>query len=271
MKKVRWLILSILFSLPMLVQALLATAMTCGLTTLGALTVYCFGARRQTLLGAMLAAGAGVMLASAFFSLLLPCLEMAQELNQPGWLLASAGFLCGGAMLQGGEWLFERLTHPCQVHDLVRRRRLLIASITLHNIPEGLAVGVAFGAALSTGTAGAYQAAWMLALGIGIQNFPEGAAVSLPLHRDGMSKGKASFCGFLSGAVEPIAGLLGALLAASAQVLLPFLLAFAAGAMVLVVVSELVPESQRSGPPAIMTLSTMIGFTIMMLLDVMLG
>lgn len=263
--------MSPLFSLPMVLQAFLATCMTCGITALGAVTVFCFRSRHETMLNAMLASGAGVMLASAFWSLLQPCLDMAEQLHQPGWLLASIGFLCGGAMLLGGEWLFEKITNPCAVHDSARRRRLLITSITLHNIPEGLAVGVAFGAALSANSAASYQAAWMLALGIGIQNFPEGAAVSLPLCRDGMRKGRAAFCGFLSGVVEPIAGVLGAMLALTAQTLLPFLLAFAAGAMILVVVSELVPESQRGGHTALMTMATMAGFTVMMLLDVLLG
>ena len=144
-----------------------------------------------------------------------------------------------------------------------------MASITLHNIPEGLAVGAAFGAAAADPTL--YHAAWMLAVGIALQNFPEGAAVSLPLHRDGMSRGKAFLLGALSALVEPIAALVGVLLAAGAQALLPLLLAFAAGAMVLVVVSELVPECQRSARPRTMALAVLVGFAVMMALDVALG
>ncbi len=259
-----------LFSLPMTVQAALATLMTCLLTSLGALTVFCFNRRHTTLLNAMLAAGAGVMLASSFWSLLSPGLSMAQELGQNPWAVVCGGFLTGGALLMAGERLFERFRRRAMDSGSAdRRRRMLMTSITLHNIPEGLAVGVAFGATL--GQPALYQGAWMLALGIGLQNVPEGAAVSLPLHRDGMSKPRACFYGFLSGLVEPVAGVLGALLAASARNIMPFMLSFAAGAMILVVVEELIPESQRARHPELMTLATLLGFAVMMALDVALG
>lgn len=260
-----------LFSLPIVVQTLLATGLTCAVTVLGALLVFGFHRGRTMLLDAMLAAGAGVMLASSFFSLLQPGLAMAEALGQRAWLVILLGFLSGGAVLLVGEWLFARLACLERERSDVRRSRLLITSITLHNIPEGLAVGVAFGAAASSMDAGLLRAAWMLAVGIALQNFPEGAAVSLPLRRDGMSHGRACWYGFLSAVVEPMAGLVGVLLASAAQALLPFLLAFAAGAMILVVVAELVPESQRSASAQLMTVATMLGFALMMVLDVALG
>ena len=148
---------------------------------------------------------------------------------------------------------------------------LLVASITLHNIPEGLAIGVSFGALIAGSTPAALTAAWLLAIGIALQNFPEGAAVSLPLRREGMGHKKAFFFGQLSGAVEPFAGVLGCLLAVQVQSLLPFALAFAAGAMVVVMIGELIPESQRSPRPGLMSLAALCGFTVMMLLDVALS
>lgn len=258
-----------LLSLPPVLQALLAGALTFTVTALGALCVFFFRRAHSLLLDAMLAAGAGVMLASSFFSLLQPAQEMAIRQGQPAALILCTGFLLGGILLLLADHYFDcrsRSLAPC---DARRRDRLLVASITLHNIPEGLAVGAAFGAAAADPTL--YHAAWMLAVGIALQNFPEGAAVSLPLHRDGMSRGKAFLLGALSALVEPIAALVGVLLAAGAQALLPLLLAFAAGAMVLVVVSELVPECQRSARPRTMALAVLVGFAVMMTLDVALG
>ena len=259
-----------MLSLP--VQALLATIFTWSVTALGAaLVIFSTRMTRRTMDG-MLGFGAGVMLASSFWSLLEPGIAMAAELGQTSWLVAALGFLAGGMIPEGGEWLLRRVSRREDRPDDSRRRiRLLITSITLHNIPEGLAVGVAFGALAFTADATALAGAWMLALGIGLQNFPEGAAVSLPLRREGMGRGRAFFFGQLSGVVEPIAAVLGALLAVGVRAVLPFTLCFAAGAMIAVTVSELIPESQRNPRPAAMTRYTLLGFVVMMVLDVALG
>ena len=249
-----------------LLQALVATLLTWGVTALGAALVLFARRTHPLMMDALLAFGAGVMLASSYFSLLAPSIDMADEQNQLPWLVAAAGFLAGGLILL----LADRLMQPRALSQQ-RRSILLISSITLHNIPEGLAIGVSFGALAAAYSPAALTSAWMLAIGIALQNFPEGAAVSLPLRREGMPRGRAFFLGQLSGAVEPIAGVLGCLLAVHVQWLLPFLLAFAAGAMVVVVIGELVPESQRSLRPGLMSLATMTGFAVMMVLDVALG
>lgn len=263
--------MALLCSLPCSMQAILATLMTYLFTALGAALVLVARRLRPDRLDSMLALGAGIMLASAFWSLLEPGISLADEIGQPSWLIASVGFLSGSAFLLLADRLFVPAAHAQAPNDPMRRTRLLIASITLHNIPEGLAVGVAFGALAVQPAATALRGAWLLALGIGIQNFPEGAAVSLPLLREGLSPGKAFHYGHLSGLVEPVAGLCGVLLAFSAQQLLPFLLCFAGGAMVLVVLSELVPESQRNPHPERMTVITLLGFVLMMVLDVAFG
>lgn len=260
-----------LFSLPFPLQALLATLFTWSITALGAALVVFTKKTRPTLMDAMLGFGAGVMLASAFWSLLAPSIDMAAELGQLPWLIACAGFLCGGCILMVGDAILSRLLHPEDMTDSHRRCWMLITSITLHNIPEGLAVGVAFGALAFGATDVAMMGAWMLAVGIALQNFPEGAAVSLPLRREGASRGKAFFLGQLSAVVEPIAGILGACLAVSVREILPFMLSFAAGAMISVVIAELVPESQRNPHKNLMTFATLAGFTVMMALDVALG
>lgn len=258
-----------LWMLPASLQAFLATLAAWLLTSIGAISVLFFRPGHRLLLNAMLAAGGGVMLASSFWSLLSPAFSMAETLDQPGWLVCCGGFLLGALCLMLLEALLSRLGHSMKgLPDTERRRRMLFTSITLHNIPEGMAIGVAFGAAL---TRQDLTAAWMLALGIGLQNIPEGAAVSLPLHRDGMDRTHAALEGILSGAVEPLAGLLGALLAATVNSILPCSLSIAAGAMIYVVVSELIPESQSCSHPQVMTFATLLGFTVMMLLDVMLG
>ncbi len=270
--EVRRFALSELLTLSPLLQALLATLFSWGVTALGAALVLFARKAHPLLMDALLAFGAGVMLASSYFSLLAPAIDLAEGQRQASWLVASAGFLCGGVLLLATDHILQRRsrTFPdtAQGH---RRSILLVSSITLHNIPEGLAIGVSFGALAANPTPAALTAAWMLAIGIALQNFPEGAAVSLPLRRDGMSRRRAFFFGQLSGAVEPVAGVLGCLLAVSVQSVLPFALAFAAGAMVVVVIAELVPESQRSIRPALMSMATMVGFAIMMMLDVALG
>lgn len=256
--------------LPYPLQALLATLLTWLMTALGAAVVIFTQRVRRTFLDAMLGFGAGVMLASSFWSLLEPGIALADTLRQPGFLAAGLGFLCGGGIMLLGDALMSRL-NLTSLTESRRRAGLLIASITLHNIPEGLAVGVAFGALSMRLTDAALTGAWMLAIGIALQNFPEGAAVSLPLRREGMSRGRAFFYGQLSGVVEPMAAVVGTLLALAIRTILPFLLSLAAGAMIAVVVSELIPESQRSSRRNIMTLATLLGFTVMMVLDVALS
>ncbi|MBQ8555466.1 MAG: ZIP family metal transporter [Clostridia bacterium] len=246
--------------------------MTWLLTAAGAALVVFTRRTHPLVMDAMLAFGAGVMLASSYFSLLSPSVSLAEELGQSPFLMAAAGFLTGGLLLMACDAMLSRaLPQTLAVTDSHRRSILLMSSITLHNIPEGLAVGVTFGALAAMPTPAALTGAWMLALGIGLQNFPEGAAVSLPLRREGMSRRRAFFFGQASAIVEPVSAVLGALLAVHVQSILPFALAFAAGAMVVVVIAELVPESQKSTRPAMMTIATMLGFAIMMILDVALG
>lgn len=260
--------MDLITTLPGPLQAALATCMMYLFTMAGAALVLTVRHGRPVLMDSMLAFGAGIMLAAAFWSLLAPAISQAQAQGQTAWLITALGVAAGAAFLMLGDALVSRRM-ACT--DSARRCRLLIASITLHNIPEGLAVGVAFGAI--TAAQGAFDArsAWMLALGIAIQNFPEGASVSLPLLREGHSRRTAFRYGQRSGLVEPVAGVLGALLAAHVRPLLPFLLAFAGGAMLLAVVAELIPESQRSPAVHWMTAATLAGFILMMVLDVAFG
>lgn len=254
-------------------QALIATIFTWGVTLLGASIVFFFKKVNKNIMDAMLGFAAGVMIAASFWSLLSPSIEMAKNLNMVAWVIAAIGFLSGGCLLFIGDKLFDvfsKKNNP-QKNSRFKRCMMLIFSITLHNIPEGLAVGVAFGS-LAYGLDGATLASSsLLALGIGLQNFPEGTAVSVPLRREGMSRKKAFFYGQLSGIVEPISGVIGALLVLKIRTLLPFLLAFAAGAMIYVVVEELIPESQTNKKKDLMAFFTLIGFSIMMVLDVALG
>ena len=227
---------------------------------------------------AMLAIAAGVMIAASFFSLLNPATEMAINLKMIPWLITFIGFISGGLLLFIGDKLFNHFDKKINKNKKEEKERksfkrclMLIFSITLHNIPEGLAVGVAFGSTAYSLEGATLTSAMLIALGIGIQNFPEGTAVSVPLRREGMSRKKAFFYGQLSGLVEPISGVLGALLVLKIRILLPFLLSFAAGAMIYVVVEELIPESQTNKKKDLMSLFTIIGFTIMMILDIALG
>ena len=253
-------------------QALIATLFTWGVTALGAAFVFFFKYVRKGIMDAMLGFAAGVMIAASFWSLLSPAIDMAENLGMITWLVTAVGFICGGLLLFIGDKIFNKLDNKKQyTNNSVKRCLMLIISITLHNIPEGLAVGVAFGS-LAYGIEGAtLAAACLLAFGIGIQNFPEGTAVSVPLRREGFSRKKAFFFGQLSGIVEPVCGIMGALLVMKIRLLLPFLLAFAAGAMIYVVVEELIPESQSNSKKDLMALFTLIGFSIMMILDISLG
>ena len=247
--------------------ALFATLFTWSLTALGAVSVVFFKNVNKNWMDGMLGFAGGVMIAASFWSLLSPAIDMAESLEMTPWLVALAGFLGGGLLLFGGDKLYSRLERSSKW----KRCLMLVFSITLHNIPEGLAVGVAFGSLTYDLEGATILTAFMLALGIGIQNLPEGMAVSVPLRREGLSRGKAFFLGQLSGIVEPISGVLGALLVLKVRMALPFLLAFAAGAMIYVVVEELIPESQTNENKNYMALATMVGFSCMMVLDVALG
>lgn len=253
-------------------QALIATLFTWGVTALGAAFVFFFKRVRKGIMDAMLGFAAGVMIAASFWSLLSPAIEMSENLGMISWLVAALGFIGGGLLLFIGDKIFNRMDKKNKyTNTSFKRCLMLITSITLHNIPEGLAVGVAFGS-LTYGIEGAtLAAACLLALGIGIQNFPEGTAVSVPLRREGFSRKRAFFFGQISGIVEPISGVIGALLVTKIRTLLPFLLAFAAGAMIYVVVEELIPESQTNEKKDLIALFTLIGFSVMMILDIALG
>ncbi len=258
-------------------QALVGTTFTWGMTAAGAAIVF-FGKQvNRKLLDWMLGFAAGVMIAASFWSLLAPAIDMAEASGIPAWLPAVIGFLAGGFSLGMIDRILPHL-HPGSpdseaegISTTWKRTTLLILAITLHNIPEGLAVGVAFGAAASGLESTSLAAAVTLAVGIGIQNFPEGIAVSMPLRGSGMSRFKSFWYGQLSGIVEPVAAVIGAAAVTVAQPLLPYALAFAAGAMIFVVVEELIPESQRGGNNDLATMGAMIGFAIMMLLDVAFG
>lgn len=256
------------------IQALIATLFTWGVTAIGASIVFFFKKVNKNVMDAMLGFSAGVMIAASFWSLLSPSIEMAENLNMTAWLVAFLGFFSGGLLLFIGDkifLIFDKKMKKVKKKSSFKRSLMLIVSITLHNIPEGLAVGVAFGS-LKYGLDGVTLGSCsLLALGIGLQNFPEGTAVSVPLRREGMSRKKSFFVGQLSGIVEPISGVIGALLVLKVRLLLPFLLAFAAGAMIYVVIEELIPESQTNKRKDLMALFSLIGFSIMMILDVALG
>ncbi len=254
-------------------QAFIATLFTWAVTALGASLVFLFKKINRNVMDAMLGFAAGVMIAASFWSLLSPGIEMADNLKMNTWLIAFLGFFCGGLLLFVGDKIYNKFDRKkgSTTSTKFKRTLMLVFSITLHNIPEGLAVGVAFGSVVYGLNGATLMGACILALGIGLQNFPEGTAVSLPLRREGYSRMK-SFCyGQLSGIVEPIAGVLGALLVIKIRFMLPFLLCFAAGAMIYVVVQELIPESQSNKRKDLMALFTLIGFSVMMILDVALG
>ena len=251
-------------------QALIATIFTWSITALGAALVYFFKKINKNILDSMLGISAGVMIAASFWSLLSPAISMANNLKMNTMLVVTLGFLSGGLLLFIGDKITSNLQQKKGI-TTNKRVLMLITSITLHNIPEGLAVGVAFGSTLYGLDGATLMSAWTLALGIGIQNFPEGTAVSVPLRREGFSRNKSFFYGQLSGIVEPISGVIGALLVLKMRLILPFLLAFAAGAMIYVVVEELIPESQTNESKDLMAMFSLVGFTIMMLLDVLLG
>ncbi len=257
--------------------ALLATLYTYFTTAMGAAMVFFFRSINRKILNSMLGFAAGIMIAASFWSLLKPAIAMAEENGNTPWIPAVIGFLSGGAFILLIDKILPHLhmglaTEKAEgIHTTWQRSILLILAITLHNIPEGLAVGVAFGALAQNPDAATLSGAIALAIGIGLQNFPEGAAVSIPLRREGFSRRKSFFYGQLSGIVEPMAGVLGAYLVLVIEPLLPYALSFAAGAMIFVVVEELIPESQTGNETDLSTIGAMLGFAVMMLLDVALG
>lgn len=260
-------------SLNPILQALLATLFTWGVTALGAAPVFFARTINQRLMDGMLGLAAGVMIAASYWSLLAPAIEMSGG----SWIPATAGFIGGGLFLYILDKILPHL-HPGLamseaegIHTHWKRSVLLVLAITLHNIPEGLAVGVAFGAVAANIDGATLGGAIALALGIGIQNFPEGTAVAMPLRREGLGRFKSFWYGQLSGFVEPVAGVLGAWAVIAMRPILPYALAFAAGAMIFVCVEELIPEAQRKGNTDFATLGAIFGFALMMLLDVSLG
>ena len=264
-------------SLTPVLQAFLATCFTWFLTALGAAMVFFFKSLSRRLLDGMLGFAAGVMIAASYFSLLSPAIEMAEQSGVPAWIPAVTGFVAGGACL----WLIDKIlphlhfglpmTEAEGLRTTWQRTILLVLAITLHNFPEGLAVGVAFGAVGAGLPSATLAGAIALAVGIGIQNFPEGAAVSFPLRREGISRLKSFWYGQLSAVVEPVAGVIGALAVLAMRPILPFALAFAAGAMIFVVVEDIIPEAQMEKNTDLATVGAMVGFALMMALDVALG
>ena len=258
-------------SLNPILQTLLATIFTWGVTALGALVVCFFKEPNKKILDLILGFSAGVMIAAAFWSLLLPSLDLSKELGYIEWLLPSLGFIFGGMfVLLSDKFLDKVLINRKSNKESLKRSILLVSAITIHNIPEGMAIGVAFGGIASNVTGMTGIGAIMLALGIGIQNFPEGAAVSLPLRNEGYSRFKSFMFGQASAIVEPISAIIGVILVMYIRNILPFLLSFAAGAMIIVAARELLPESVKENKN-LSTLGLIAGFILMMILDVALG
>ena len=255
-----------------ILQALIATTFTWGITLLGALVVCFFKEVNKKALNTILGFSAGVMIAASFWSLLLPSIELSEELGYIAWGLPALGFILGGLfVLLSDKFLDKTLSDKNSIKkDSLKRSILLVSAITLHNIPEGMSIGVAFGG-ISSGVSGmTLIGAIMLAVGIGIQNFPEGAAVSLPLRKEGFSRRKSFFIGQASALVEPISAVIGVILVLAVRSILPILLSFAAGAMITVASRELLPES-ISENKNLSTLGLISGFVLMMVLDVALG
>jgi zinc transporter, ZIP family len=247
------------------------------MTALGATAVFLTREVSRKLLDTMLGFAAGVMIAASFWSLLAPSIAMAEEMGLPSWMPAVVGFLLGGAFLRLVDRVLPHLHlgAPLEQSEGLKttwqRSVLLVLAITLHNIPEGLAVGVGFGAVAAGLPSATLAGAVALALGIGLQNLPEGMAVALPLRREGLSRRRAFWYGQLSALVEPMAGVVGAAAVLATRPLLPYALAFAAGAMIFVVVEEVIPESQQAGDTNLPTMGAMLGFAVMMFLDVAFG
>lgn len=257
------------------VLTLVLTLITWGLTALGASVIFLFKKVSNKLMGFMFGFGAGVMIAASFFSLILPGMELANEQGQITWLIIGLGFLTGSIFILLIDQFMPHMhidkNTPEGIHSNLNSKLLLILAITLHNIPEGMAIGVAVGAASQNIEGASIMSAIALAIGIGLQNIPEGMAVSLPLVSNGMKKKKAFFYGQASGFVEPISAIIGLALVFIVRTILPFILAFASGAMIYVVVEELIPSGKTSSSGKLGTIGAIIGFTIMMILDIALS
>jgi len=270
-------VLEIFATWPAVGQALAATLFTWGLTAIGAAVVFFFRDINRKALDTALGFTAGVMIAASFWSLLNPAINMAEEMGMVKWLPALVGFLAGAFSMRLVDYilphvhLFGKMSEAEGVKTSWRRTTLLVLAITLHNIPEGLAIGVAFGAVAAGFDSATLGAAIALAVGIGIQNCPEGTAIAVPLRREGLSRFKAWWYGQMSAAVEPVAAVIGAAAVIMMRPILPYALAFAAGAMIFVVVEEVIPESHSGGNGDMATLGAMVGFAVMMTLDVALG
>jgi ZIP family zinc transporter len=259
-------------SLSPISQGLLATLFTYTVTALGAATVFFFKSMNQKALDLMMGFAAGVMIAASFWSLLEPAIDLTEELGGNPWLTPAIGFVLGGLLIIGSDLLLSKvLENKVKANSASTKRSILLTSaVTLHNIPEGLAVGVAFGCAAIGIEGASVYSAMFLALGIGLQNFPEGICVAMPLRRDGMSRRKSFMIGQASGIVEPFAGVAGVMFALTARNALPLALSFSAGAMIAVVCSELVPESFKENK-VVASVGVLSGFAVMMMLDVALG
>lgn len=266
--------IEVFLQLDPVLQAFLAGCFTWGITALGASTVFLAKDIKPKVLDGMLGFAAGVMVAASFWSLLAPAIELAGATGGPAWIPAASGFIIGGVFLRSLDGILPHL-HPGFPQEMAEGPKttfhktvLLVIAITMHNIPEGLAIGVAFGAVAAGFPSASIAAAIALAIGIGIQNFPEGIAVSVPLRGEGLSQQKSFWFGQLSGFVEPMAAVIGAATVLIARFLLPYALAFAAGAMIFVVAEEVIPRSHLHGNTDIATMGVLIGFAAMMVLDV---
>lgn len=268
MKKLYW-----FENLNPVIQALIATTFTWGVTALGALIVCFFKQMDKKVLNTILGFSAGVMIAASFWSLISPAIDLSEELGYIAWLLPALGFAVGGLFVLLSDRFLDKVLKSrgnTRSAASLKRSILLVSAITIHNIPEGMAVGVAFGGIASGVPGMTLIGAVMLAIGIGIQNFPEGAAVSLPLRNEGFSRFKSFMIGQASALVEPISAVIGVVLVLGIRSVLPFLLSFAAGAMIAVAARELLPESVKENKN-LATLGLICGFVLMMVLDVALG
>lgn len=247
------------------ILALYATLFTWLITMLGSATVFFFKTINKNIMDASLGIAAGIMMSASFWSLLNPAIKNASEIGQIPWLIVTIGFLFGGFFIFVADKFFQKKINKKKKNE--KKLFLMILSITMHNIPEGLAVGIAFGSIKYNIASANLTTALMLALAIGLQNFPEGSAISLPLRREKYSRFKSFILGSLSAIVEPIFGVIGAMLTLKIRFLMPTLLSFAAGAMIYVIIQELIPESQTNDNKSLMALFTIFGFALMMILD----
>ena len=258
-----------LMNLNPVLQAFIASMFTYLFTIMGSALVFPFKNVNRNVMDALLAGSSGLMLAASFFSLLMPAIDVSKEIGFIPWAIVSLGVIIGGLLLFITDRISQKYLKDYPNASAKKRTLMLLFSITVHNIPEGMVVGVAFASiGVSSMT---FVGACILTLGIAIQNFPEGSALSIPMRRDGMNTKKAFFLGQISGIVEPIAGVLGALIVINLKCILPIALSFAAGAMIYVVVEELIPESQTNKRKDLMALFTILGFILMMVLDISLG